>query len=68
MLNYDALRQATKEHQLRREGEADTHRLALQARGRRRRTLASGIEQLLTAHRDAMQELAYAVLSVRSRR
>ena len=60
MLHYEALQQLTHERRLEREHEAQAERLALQARGRRhrrarRRTLADGLEQLLTARRHATQ-------------
>lgn len=56
MLHYDALRQLTHEHL----AEAEAERMALQARGgrlrrARRLPLAGEIEQLRTAHRDAMR-------------
>jgi hypothetical protein len=60
MQHYEALRQLTHERRREREHEAQAERLALQARGRRhrrarRRALADGIEQLLTARRHATQ-------------
>jgi hypothetical protein len=60
MLHYEALRQLTHERRLERERDAQAERLALQARGRRhrrarRRALAGGLEQLLTARRHATQ-------------
>jgi len=69
IFDYDALRQLTREHL----AEAEAERLALQARdGRPRRSrrlpLASEIEQLRTAHRDAMQRAGYVVVTVWPRR
>ena len=60
MLHYEALRQLTHERRREREHEAQAERLALQTRGRRhrrtrRRALASGLEQLLIARRQAAQ-------------
>ncbi len=60
MLHYEALRQLTHERRYERELEAQTERLALQARGRRLRrarrlALAAGLGQLLTARRHATQ-------------
>ena len=60
MLHYEALRQLTLERRQARELEARAERLALQARGRRhrrarRRALAAGLGQLLTARRHATQ-------------
>jgi hypothetical protein len=67
--DYDALRQVAREHR----AEADVERLALQARaGRprpsRRLPLASEIEQLRSAHRDAMQRAGHVVVTVWPRR
>ncbi len=67
--DYDALRQLTREHR----AEAEAERLAQQARdGRLRRAgrlpLAREIEQLRTAHRDAMQRAGHVVVTVWPRR
>jgi len=68
IFDYDALRQLTREHR----AEAEVERLAPQARGRLRRSrrlpLASEIEQLRTAHRDAMQRAGHVVVTVWPRR
>lgn len=69
IFDYDALRQLTREHR----AEAEVERLALQARGgrlrrARRLPLASEIEQLRTAHRDAMQRAGHVVVTVWPRR
>jgi hypothetical protein len=37
MLHHHAIQQLTSEHRLQREGEAEAHRLVLEARGSRRR-------------------------------
>ena len=52
MLHPDAVPDVTREHRLRREGEAEAHRLVLEARGTRqrrvwRRELARELERLL---------------------
>ena len=52
MLHHHELPQVTSEHRARREGEAEAHRLVLEARGSRqrrvwRRALAGGLERLL---------------------
>ena len=52
MLHHHAIPQLTKEHRLQREGEAEAHRLVLEARGTRqrrvwRRALAGELERLL---------------------
>ncbi len=52
MLHHDAIPQVTSEHRLQREGEAEAHRLVLEARGSRqrrvwRRELARELERLL---------------------
>ena len=52
MLHYHAFPQVTSEHRRQREGEAEAHRLVLEARGSRerriwRRQLARELERLL---------------------
>ena len=52
MLHPHAIPEVTREHRLRREGEAEAHRLVLEARGSRqrrvwRRALAGELERLL---------------------
>ena len=60
MLHYEALRQLTHERHEQRAREAQTERLAHEARGRRQRrsrrlALAAGLGQLLAARRHAAQ-------------
>ena len=69
IFDYYALRQLTREHR----AEAEAERLALQARdGRlrpsRRLPLASEIEHLRIAHRDALQRAGHVVVTVWPRR
>jgi hypothetical protein len=52
MLDHHAIPEVTREHRLQREGEAEAHRLVLEARGSResrfwRRQLARELERLL---------------------
>ncbi len=52
MFHHDAIPQLTNEYRLQREGEANLHRLVLEARGSRqrrvwRRALANELERLL---------------------
>ncbi len=52
MLHHHEIGQVTREHRAQREGEAEAHRLVLEARGRRqrrirRRELAKELERLL---------------------
>ena len=52
MLHHHAIAQVPSEHRVQREGEAEAHRLVLEARGSRqrrvwRRELAAGLERLL---------------------
>jgi hypothetical protein len=53
MLNDHTLGQVAYQHRAQREGEAEAHRLVLEARGRRerrawRRELSKGLDRLLT--------------------
>ena len=61
MLHYEAIRQLTHDYRQQREHEAQTERLALQARTRRQRRarrlgLAAGLGQLLAARRHATEQ------------
>jgi len=71
MLQYDELRQVVHDHRLHHEADAEATRLATQARGgrvRRARPLAGEIARLRTAHRQAMERAACAVVTLWPRR
>jgi hypothetical protein len=67
MLHYEALRQSTHEHRLHHEAEAETERLALQARGGRlRRTRRLPLAREIDGH--VIQRPGQVVVTVWPRR